>query len=178
MVTNVRGASCVVAAVLAAGLGAAGSLAAQDDVGLPLGTQPAAVTLQDLDGNPAVLGTRFDKQPVLVEFWATWCPRCAALQPKLTAAHARYGDRVQFVAVAVAVSQRPSTIKRHLAEHPIPYPVLWDADGQAVRNFAAPTTSYVVVLDSSGKVAYTGTGEDQDIEAVLGRLVKKDGIGR
>lgn len=176
MVRRVRGAWCVVAALAA--LGAAGPLAAQDDVGLPLGTKPAAVTLQDLDGNSAVLGTQFGKQPVLVEFWATWCPRCAALQPKLTAAYRRYGDRVKFVAVAVAVSQRPSTIRRHLARHPIPYPVLWDADGRAVRDFAAPTTSYVVVLDSNGRVAYTGTDEDQDIDAVLKAVLNQDGRGQ
>jgi len=166
---------CVVAAALAAGLGPVGHLAAQDDVGLPLGAKPEPVTLQDLDGNPVVLGAQFGKQPVLLEFWATWCPRCAALQPKLDAAHARFGNRVQFVAVAVGVSQRPSTIKRHLVGHPIPYLVLWDGEGRAVRGFAAPTTSYIVVLDAMGKVAYTGTGEDQKIEQVLGQVLKQNG---
>ena len=174
----VHRALCVVAAVVGAGVGSAGPLAAQDDVGLPLGTKPAVVTLQDLDGHAVALGTEFGKQPVLLEFWATWCPRCAALQPKLDAAHARYGNRVKFVAVAVGVSQTPRTIKRHLVSHPIPYPVLWDTEGRAVRNFAAPTTSYVLVLDASGKVAYTGTGEDQDIEQVLGKVLQQEGRGR
>jgi thiol-disulfide isomerase/thioredoxin len=173
VVRRVRGAWCVVAAL--AGLGATRALAAQDAVGLPLGTEPAVVTLQDLDGNPAVLGKEFGTQPVLVEFWATWCPRCAALLPKLEAAHARFGSRVRFVAVAVAVSQSPSSIKRHLERHPMPFPVLWDTDGRAVRAFAAPTTSYVVVLDARGKVAYTGTGEDQEIEQVLERVLKQNG---
>lgn len=163
---------------LAAGVLAAGPLAAQDDVGLPVGTKPAAVTLRDLDGNPVVLGAQFGKQPVLIEFWAIWCPRCAALLPKLQAAHTRYGDRVKFVAVAVAVSQSPASIKRHLARHPMPFPVLWDGEGRAVRNFAAPTTSYVVVVDSAGQVAYTGTGEDQEIEQVLGKVLGQDGGGR
>jgi thiol-disulfide isomerase/thioredoxin len=167
-----RGAWGVVAALLVAVIGASRPLLAQDDVGLGVGTVPAAVTLQDLDGNSVVLGKEFGKRPVLVEFWATWCPRCAALLPKLEAAHARYGNRVEFVAVAVAVSQSPPSIKRHLARHPMPFPVLWDAEGRAVRGFAAPTTSYVVVLDASGAVAYTGTGEDQDIEGALRRVVR------
>jgi thiol-disulfide isomerase/thioredoxin len=168
-----------VAAVLLMGvLTVVRPLAAQDDVGLPLGSRPAAVTLEDLDGKPVVLGEQFGKRPVLVEFWATWCPRCAALLPKLTAAHARYGDRVTFVAVAVAVSQSPPSIKRHLDRHPMPFPVLWDVDGRAVRDFAAPTTSYVVVLDATGAVAYTGTGEDQNIEDALGHVLEKGGKGR
>jgi TATA-box binding protein (TBP) (component of TFIID and TFIIIB) len=40
-----------------------------------------------------------------------------------------------------------------------------------VRAFQAPSTSYVVLLDASGKVAYTGVGADQDIEAALQRVV-------
>lgn len=176
--TKLRRVWGVGAALLAAAVVAAGPLAAQDDVGLPLGTKPAVVTLQDLDGQPVVLGEKFGKQPVLLEFWATWCPRCAALQPKLDAAHTRYGDRVEFVAVAVAVSQTPRTIKRHLVRHPIPYRVLWDAQGRAVRDFAAPATSYIVILDSSGKVAYTGLGEDQHIESVLGKVLGQDARGQ
>ncbi len=53
--------------------------------------------------------------------------------------------------------------------------VLWDTDGRAVRAFMAPSTSYVVVLDAAGRVAYTGLGEDQDIEAAIERALEGDG---
>jgi hypothetical protein len=35
----------------------------------------------------------------------------------------------------------------------------------------APTTSYVVILDAEGRVAYTGSGGDQEIAAALARVV-------
>ena len=41
-----------------------------------------------------------------------------------------------------------------------------------MRAFQAPSTSYVAVLDASGKVVYTGVGEDQDIEAVLAKTIE------
>ncbi|HEV2751115.1 MAG TPA: TlpA disulfide reductase family protein [Gemmatimonadales bacterium] len=141
------------------------------DIGLPLGTKPPAVTVQDLDGNAVDLGRYVGKQPVLLEFWATWCPLCKALEPALKAAHARYGATVQFVAVGVGVNESPASIKRHLADHPLPFPVLFDASGAAVRAYQAPTTSYIVVLDGTGKVTYTGAGTDQDIVAVLRHVV-------
>jgi len=147
--------------------------AQEDEVGIAVGAKPPAVTVADLEGAPVDLGTIVGKKPVLVEFWATWCPRCAALLPKMEAARARYGDRVDFVAIAVAVGQTPAAIKRHLARHPIPFRVLWDATGGAVRAFQAPATSFVVVLDSTGRVAYTGFGEEQDIEAAVRRVVAK-----
>jgi len=144
---------------------------AGQDVGLPLGTTAPAVTLADLDGKAVDLGQYIGKRPVLLEFWATWCPLCKALEPSLKAAHAKYGATVKFVAVGVGVNETPASIKRHLAADPLPFPVLYDASGAAVRAYQAPTTSYIVVLDRAGKVVYTGAGAEQDISAVLQRLL-------
>jgi thiol-disulfide isomerase/thioredoxin len=144
------------------------ALAAQDDVvGIPVGQTPPAVTIQDLDGNAVDLARWVGKRPVLVEFWATWCPICAELLPKIETAHKKYGDRVDFLVVAVAVNENPNTVRRHLTRHPMPFTFLWDVNGNATRAFQAPATSYVVILDGQGKVVYTGTGADQDIEAAL-----------
>jgi peroxiredoxin len=155
---------------LALGLLAPAALGAQD-IGLPVGTRAPVVTVEDLDGKPVDLSRYIGVRPVVLEFWATWCPLCAALEPSLKATHAKYGDRVEFLAVAVAVNQTPRSIRRHLAAHQLPFPVLYDADGAAVRAYQAPTTSYIVVLDRTGNVAYTGAGAEQDIAAVLERLV-------
>ena len=173
-----RGAWCVVLFVLAVSFGAAAPAWSQDDaVGIGLGSRPAAATVADLDGNRIDLGTVIGKKPVLIEFWATWCPRCAALVPKMEVARARYGDQVDFVAIAVAVGQTPAAIKRHLTRHAIPFRVFYDSDGSAVRAFQAPATSFVVILDRDGKVVYTGIGEEQDIDAAVRRVVG-DGRGR
>jgi thiol-disulfide isomerase/thioredoxin len=173
-VRSVRGAFGTVFMALVLGLVTTGQARAQDDgdMGIALGAKPPAVTIQDLDGRPVDLGQVTGKKPVLVEFWATWCPLCQALLPKLEAAHARYGNQVEFIAIAVAINQTQASVQRHLSRHPIPFRFLWDTNGNAVRAFQAPSTSYVVVLDASGNVVYTGIGEEQDIEAVLGRVVE------
>jgi len=151
-------------------VGFAPSLRGQD-VGLPVGTRAPVVAVEDLDGKSVDLGQYIGKRPVLLEFWATWCPLCKALEPSLKAAHAKYGATVKFVAVGVGVNETPASIKRHLAADPLPFPVLYDASGAAVRAYQAPTTSYIVVLDRAGKVVYTGAGAEQDISAVLQRLL-------
>jgi peroxiredoxin len=164
----------VLLAGAALALGAAAPLGAQD-VGLAVGTRAPAVTVQDLDGKSVDLGQYIGHQPVVLEFWATWCPLCKALEPSLKAAHARYGRTVRFVAIGVGVNQSPASIRRHLAAHPLPFPVLFDADGAAVRAYEAPTTSYIVVVDKRGTVTYTGTGAEQDIAAVLKKGVEVGG---
>lgn len=167
-----------VARTIALGACAAAALAvavpsavrAQDDeIGLAVGTAAPAAAVQDLDGQPVDLAQLVGKKPVLIEFWATWCPLCAALMPRIVAARARYGDRVEFVEIAVAVNETRASVRRHLAEHPLPFRFLWDATGAAVRAYQAPTTSYLVAVDARGRVVYTGTGEDQDVEAALRR---------
>ena len=169
---TVRGAGYVVSVVLAVALGTPGRVVAQDDViGIAIGASPPEVTIEDLDGRPVDLSQIIGKKPVLIEFWALWCPLCAELFPRMEAAHARFGNQVEFVVVAVAVNQSQAGIKRHLARHPMPFRILWDGNGRAVRAFQAPSTSYVVVLDSAGKVAYTGLGAEQDIEAAVRRVV-------
>jgi len=157
-------------AAAALGLAAPATLRAQDDeVGLPVGTAAPAAAVQNLDGQPVDLAQVVGKKPVLLEFWATWCPLCAALLPRIEAAQAKFGDRVDIVVIAVAVNETRSSVQRHLTQHPLPFRFLWDATGAAVRAYQAPTTSYVVALDARGRVVYTGSGEDQDIEAALRR---------
>jgi len=138
-------------------------LVAQDQIGLPLGATPDAVAVEDLDGNAVDLGEWIGKKPVVLQFWASWCPVCEALTPKIEAARATHGDAVTFLVVAVGVNQSQRSVRRHLEKHPGMGTVVWDGKGRAVRAFEAPGTSYVVALDASGKVVYTGFGADQDI---------------
>jgi len=147
-------------------------LPAQDIIGIPVGETPPAVTLESLTGDSVPLSQWIGKKPVLVEFWATWCPICAELLPRMAAAQKKFGDRAEFLVVAVAVNQSKNSVRRHLESHPMPFRFLWDGNGSAVRAFQAPSTSYIAVLDAKGKVVYTGVGEDQDIEAALRRAVR------
>lgn len=146
-------------------------LRAQDVIGIPVGQTPPAVTVEDLNGDTVSLSRWIGRKPVIVEFWATWCPICEELLPRMEAAQKKYGDRAEFVVVAVAVNQSKPSVRRHLEKHPMPFTFVWDGDGAAVRAFQAPSTSYIAVLDARGRVVYTGVGEDQDIEAALQKAV-------
>ncbi len=157
--------------VALAALLVAAPLMAQDDIGIALGAMPPAVQLEDLDGRATDLTAFVGKKPVLIEFWATWCTNCRALLPRMRTAHQRYGREVAFVVIGVAVNQSRNSVRRHLAEHALPFRFFYDATGSAVRGFQAPATSYVVALDARGRVVYTGLGPDQDIEGAVRRAL-------
>jgi len=68
--------------------------ASAQDLGIEVGAQAPVVTVQSLDGKPVDLGKYIGKTPMLIEFWATWCPNCRELMPTLLDAEKKYGKRV------------------------------------------------------------------------------------
>lgn len=156
-----------IVAALIAGVVATVAPAKAQDLGLEIGARAPAVSVHSLDGKRVDLGQYIGKTPMLIEFWATWCANCRELMPTLLAAEKKYGKRVKFLALAVAINQSPERVRKYLAARPMPHDMLYDTDGKAAEAFDAPATSYVVVLDKSGRVVYTGLGGKQNLEAAL-----------
>ena len=162
---NVR--SAIVACWLGALAAMTPVIARAQDVGLEVGTKAPAAAVETLDGKAANLDQYIGKAPVLIEFWATWCPNCRELEPHLKAVHAKYANQVKFVGVSVSVNQSPDRVKAYVAKHEIPGDQFFDRKGAATGAYDVPATSYVVLLDKGGKVVYTGLGGDQDLEKAI-----------
>jgi thiol-disulfide isomerase/thioredoxin len=140
--------------------------------GIAVGADAPAVTVRDLDGKAVDLGQYIGKKPVFLEFWATWCELCEELLPRVRAAKAAYGDQVEFLGVNVTVNQSRDRVRRYLEKHQPPFRTLYDEEGTSTRAYEAPATSYVVIVDRKGKIAYTGSGGTQDFDGVLRRVTQ------
>ena len=149
----------------------AGPARAQTGVGV--GDKAPIVTVHDLEGNAVDLGQWIGKKPVFLEFWATWCELCKELLPRVRAAQAAYGSDVEFIGINVTVNQSRDRVRRYLETEKPPFRTLYDDEGTSTRAYQVPATSYVVIVDRSGKVAYTGSGGSQDFDRVLQRVSRK-----
>lgn len=158
------------AATLVAIAALPGTARAQD-LGIQIGAKGPSSTVYTLDGKKTDLGAYVGKTPTLIEFWATWCPNCKELEPTMKAAYTRYGDKVKFVRVAVSVNESPARVKLFIAKYGVPGIQFFDTDGDASGDYDAPATSYVVLLDRTGKVVYTGLGGKQDLDAALKKVL-------
>jgi thiol-disulfide isomerase/thioredoxin len=154
---------------------AASPVRAQLEAGIRVGTPAPAVTINDLDGRPVDLGAVLGRKPVLLEFWATWCPLCQALLPELERVHRLYGDRVALFGINVTVNDSKDRIRRYLAEHRPPFQVLFDEKGVGARAYDVPSTSFIVVVDGAGKVVYTGSGDRQDLVGAVRKALGPSG---
>lgn len=151
---------------LAAVVVAAAPLAAQD-LGIAVGEKAPGGPLETLTGQTVDLGSYIGKQPVVIEFWATWCGNCKQLEPAMRAAISKHGAQVKFVTVAVSVNQSLERVKAWQAANKMPGDLLYDRKGTVSGAYDVPATSYVVVVDKTGKIVYTGVGGTQNLDAAI-----------
>ena len=141
--------------------------AVAQDMGIEKGSTGPSAKVYTLDGKEADLGQYVGKTPVLIEFWATWCPNCKQLEPAMIEATKKYGSKVKFLGVAVSVNQSPERVKLYAEKHELPLEVYFDRKGTATDAYDAAATSYVVIMDKTGTVVYTGLGGTQNLDAAL-----------
>ncbi len=124
----------------------------------PVKGHPApAITLNDIDGQVVNLSD-FQGKPVLINFWATWCPPCRAEMPDFQAIHREMGDQVTIIAVNATSQDEPDNIRPFMEEFGITFPVLLDVRGQTMSDYNVRGLPTTIFIDSNGIVQEVFTG--------------------
>jgi thiol-disulfide isomerase/thioredoxin len=143
------------------------AISAAQESGIPVRTRAPGAKVQTLDGKTVDIGDYVGKSPMLIEFWAFWCPNCKELEPSLLALQKKYSGKVKFLGVAVSVNETRDRVKAYTTKRGYRHETVYDANGEATEAYDVPATSYVVVVDASGKVIYTGLGGKQNLEPAI-----------
>jgi peroxiredoxin len=142
-------AACIIAVYLDSLLPSLTQLpTASDSTGLEVAPRKGKIapdfTLVDLDGNEVSLSD-FRGQPVLINFWATWCPPCRTEMPDIAAAYEEHRDK-ELVVLAVNVEESADNVRGFADEDKVSFPVLLDGDGAVARQYrvrALPTSFFI-----------------------------------
>ncbi len=103
-------------------------------------------------------GTLFDSdklqgEPLMIEFWGTWCPVCKQQAPNVATVAKNYN------VLTIAVNSRDDDhITRWLRENKVSYPVLNDISGKWATRFKIPAYPTTFFFDSNGKLKFTEVG--------------------
>ena len=110
------------------------------------GLRGGRVRLADLRGRPVVLN-----------FWASWCPPCLTEMPEFERVHRRLGDRVTFL----GVNQRDQAqaAERLARSSGVTYPLALDAAGRAFDAFGGLGMPTTVLIGADGTVADIVSGQ-------------------
>lgn len=105
-------------------------------------------------------------KPVLVNFWASWCPPCREEMPALARLATRWKGR-GFAVLTVAVADNEKLVEDFLWEVSVELPVLHDREQTISRAWGARMLPTTLVLDRRHRIVATGTGAiDWDAPAI------------
>ncbi len=109
--------------------------------------KPLSFTLTDLNGR-AVKLSRWHGHPVIMDFWATWCPPCRKEVPELNALYKKYRHRglvVLGVSVDKVQGDGLKSVRPFTREFKVEYPILMadDAMVEAMDLDNIPTVLFI-----------------------------------
>jgi peroxiredoxin len=116
----------------------------------PVGTQAPAFTLQPLDGSGSVSLAQLRGHPVVLNFWASWCPPCKSEAPALERAWQSYRGRIDFI--GIDDKDLASEARTFVSAHGLTFPILKDGPGDVTDSYGISQLPETYVLDSSGKI--------------------------
>ena len=114
------------------------------------------VELVDFEGNTLRLSD-FAGTPVVLNFWASWCPPCVAEMPDFEAVHQDVGDRVTFI--GVNFQDDPDLAAALAVETGVSYLLVRDPQGVIFGEFDGLGMPTTVFIDAAGSVREVITGQ-------------------
>lgn len=115
--------------------------------------RPADFPLLTLDGRQVTLNRFLGKQPVLLVFWATWCPECREAVPLINALHeGSIGGRVQILGINYRESREK--VASAVKARGIRYPVLLDDGGKVAGGYGIVGIPTYLLIGRDGTIIY------------------------
>lgn len=110
-----------------------------------------AMSLPDLQGKPQAL-SQWRGQPMVINFWATWCAPCVKEMPELDDMHKKAG-KVRFVGIGVDTAEN---MRKFVEKVPVSYPLLVMGAGaiDVLRGLGNPAGGlpFTLVLNADGSI--------------------------
>ena len=124
------------------------------------------ISLKDYRGNP-----------LLLNFWATWCAPCRKEFPIIKEIEKKFGkDGLVVLAVNVDDTRTISAVKSFASAHSLNFTIPLDPNRKLLNNFRGSALPLTVLIDASGNVVRMYTGFlgmwEEEIDKQLSELVK------
>ena len=134
------------------------------------------ISLLDTHGNEIKL-TELRGRPVIVNFWATWCPPCRAEMPAMQRVEMDYADE-EVIILAVNSTNQDSlpAVTQFIDEFGISFPVVLDTQGIAANTYqvsSLPTTFFIERDGMISDVVIGGPMAEALLKSRIDRMLKR-----
>ncbi|MBQ7596076.1 MAG: TlpA family protein disulfide reductase [Clostridia bacterium] len=108
----------------------------------------------DFNGKKVTLSEKAGK-PVVVNFWATWCPPCKSELPHFEKLYKELGGEVEFMMVDLTDGQRETAdiVKDFVKENGYTFPVYCDTDSSAAAAYEVYSIPVTLFIDKDGRLS-------------------------
>ncbi len=137
------------------------------------GARAPGFSLQTLEGKELSLDD-LSGQPVIINFWTTWCSFCAEEMPLLESLH----TRGEVAVLTVNVQDDTEQVERFIQEGGYTFPVLLDTEGEVFQAYRLSGFPATLALDEQGVIrfirmgAFDEKGLEQLVQSVEGEAVQ------
>jgi len=121
-----------------------------------IGNSAPDFSLKDLKGRNVSLSS-FSGKPVLLNFWASWCPYCRKERTHLDALHKDYSDK-NLVIISVSIDRSLETLKTFMEKNSAPFVILYDGQGRVASTFHVSGLPTSFLIDRNGIIKQKFTG--------------------
>ncbi len=97
--------------------------------------------------------SEFAGKPVLLYFWATWCPVCSLQEGSVESIAQDYP-----VVTIASWSEGEAAVSQFMRDNGLTFPVMLDDSGQLARSFGLKGVPASFILSPNGEIAYVETG--------------------
>lgn len=113
--------------------------------------------------------------PVVVNFWASWCPPCKREMPAFQKMREKYGENVKFLMVNETDGDRETmdTAKAFVEENGYEMDLLFDLDGDAANTYYLMYLPRTLFIDADGNLVDDHVGEmtESELEGNVEQLI-------
>lgn len=115
-------------------------------------------TVTDMDGNSVSLSDKFGK-PIIVNFWASWCPPCKSEMPDFEEAFKEYGNEITFMMVNMTGGRETvESAKSFIEKSTYSFPVYFDTEYQAAMTYGVSSIPQTIFIDKYGNLTAYAQG--------------------
>lgn len=133
-----------------------------------LGERATDFALKRLDGSPVALSS-YSGKPVILYFWATWCPYCIDGFPTLNALQRQY-ESSGLEILAIDILESADKVRQIVRRHNVDLTVLLDETGRITETYLVKAVPTYVFIDREGVYRDVLIGAARE-GAVEGRLL-------